>query len=230
MSMNIAQFSAIKRKSVCLVFSIEMSQTQLYMRMLAGQSRINMQKLKTGYLTGHEWARLVYAKEKIDSGRIIIDDTVNLTPLKLRATFKKHLIKEKKIDLVIVDYLQLMNSDKKTENRQQEVTQISKELKGLAKEFHVPVIALSQLSRAPETRSSNGHRPQTSDLRESGSIEQDADIVAFIYREEVYGKTPENAGLAELIITKHRNGDTATIPLAYIKEHTSFKNLFLVKP
>lgn len=230
LAMNIAQFAAVKRDYNVLVFSMEMSRQQLLMRMLSAEARVPLYNLRKGFITRQEWARLVYAQETIDKGRILINEETALTPLRMRGIVKKTVSKEKKIDLIVVDYLQLMNSSRRAENRQQEVTQISKEMKNIAKDFKLPVIALSQLSRAPEQRSSNNHRPQTSDLRESGSIEQDADIVAFIYREEMYNKTPENEGLAELIITKHRNGDTGTISLAFLKNYTKFENLFLVTP
>jgi replicative DNA helicase len=229
LAMNIAHFASVKRGAKVLVFSMEMSRSSLLMRMLSSEARVPLYNLRKGFVTRQEWARLVYAMEKIDSGGIIINEQTSLTPMQMRGIIKKTLAKEKRIDLIIIDYLQLMdsNTNRRAENRQQEVTQISKALKNIAKEFHLPVIALSQLSRAPEQRTSNKHRPQTSDLRESGAIEQDADIVSFIYREEMYEKTPDNDGLAELIITKHRNGETGTISLAFLKQFTRFENLFL---
>ena len=230
LAMNIAHFASVKRDAKVLVFSMEMSRASLLMRMLSAEARVPLYNLRKGFVTRHEWARLIYAMEKIDAANIIINEQTSLKPLKMRGIIKKTLAKEKRLDLIVVDYLQLMNSARRAENRQQEVTQISKELKNIAKEFKLPVIALSQLSRAPEQRTSNKHRPQTSDLRESGAIEQDADIVSFIYREEMYEKTTENEGLAELIITKHRNGETGTIPLAFLKPFTRFENLFLTSP
>lgn len=174
--MNIAQFSAIKRSKTVLVFSVEMSKSQLYMRMLAGEARVPMQKIKTGMLDSKEWARLIHARDVLDGAKIIIDDTPSLTPLTMRAVIKRTLMKEGSIDLVIVDYLQLMNWGHRVENRQQEVTKIAQELKVLAKTFHLPLIALSQLSRAPETRNFNNHRPNISDLRESGCLTGDTEI------------------------------------------------------
>ncbi|HEX8853434.1 MAG TPA: DnaB-like helicase C-terminal domain-containing protein, partial [Pyrinomonadaceae bacterium] len=153
------------------------------------------------------------------------DDTPGITVLEMRAKARRLAAEQKRLDLIIVDYLQLMSgSSRRSESRQQEVSQISRELKGLAKELNVPLVALSQLSRAPESRTD--HRPQLADLRESGAIEQDADVVAFIYREEQYTRTEENAGLAELIIAKQRNGPTGTVKLAFLKEFTRFENMW----
>jgi replicative DNA helicase len=227
-AMNIAQFTSIKRGNTVLVFSMEMSRNQLLLRMLSAEARIPIHNLRKGLLSRHEWGRLVHASEYIDSGRIIINEQTSLTTPKMRNIVKKVLAKEKRLDLVIVDYLQLMNSGNWAENRQQEVTQISKSLKNMAKEFKIPVLALSQLSRAPEQRTSTAHRPQLSDLRESGAIEQDADIVSFIYREEMYGQTDANKNKAELIIGKHRHGVTGSIPLAFLGAYTKFENIFLV--
>lgn len=225
--LSVAQFAALKRSCKIAVFSLEMSKPQLYMRMLSSEARVPLQKIRTGFLSSHEWARLIYAKEAFDKAEIYIDDTVGMSPMRIKAVAKKMAAKARGLDLIIIDYLQLMELGVKVESRQQEVSAISRQLKNMAKELHVPVLALSQLSRAPEQRAGN-HKPRLSDLRESGSLEQDADIVAFIYREEMYGKTPENEGLAEFIIEKHRNGETDTIHLAYTKDCVRFENLFLV--
>jgi replicative DNA helicase len=174
-------------------------------------------------LNREEWARLADALRRLCEVQVYIDDTPGAGVLEMRAKCRR-LKAEHGLDLLIIDYLQLMSGRGRIESRQQEVSQISRELKGLAKELDVPVIALSQLSRAPETRSD--HRPQLSDLRESGSIEQDSDVVAFIYREEVYNQSDENRGLAELIVGKQRNGPTGTVQLAFLKEFTRFENMW----
>ena len=162
----------------------------------------------------------------MSDARIFIDDTPGISALEIRAKARRLAAEQKQLDLIVVDYLQLMGSGagRRSDNRQQEVSQISRELKGLAKELDVPVVALSQLSRAPEAR--NPPKPLMSDLRESGSIEQDADVVAFIYREDYYKETEENKGLAELIVAKQRNGPTGTVKLAFLKEFTRFENYF----
>lgn len=226
--MNMAQFASIKRGYRVAVFSLEMSKPQLYMRMLASEARVPLQKIRTGFLTSNEWARLIFAKELFDQCDIFVDDSSTSTPMRIKATAKRLAVKAKGLDVIMIDYLQLLNSGARIESRQQEITQISRELKIMAGELQVPVVALSQMSRASEQRSVSNHRPKLSDLRESGSIEQDADIVGFLYREEMYGKTPENEGLAELIIEKHRNGELDTVRLAYTKECVKFENLFLV--
>jgi replicative DNA helicase len=171
-----------------------------------------------------EWARLGEAVGTLSEAKIFIDDTPGIAVLEMRANCRRLAAEQKRLDLIVVDYLQLMAGGKRTESRQQEVSQISRELKGLAKELDVPVVALSQLSRAPEARSPP--KPLMSDLRESGSIEQDADVVAFIYREDYYKQTEENQGMAELIVAKQRNGPTGTVRLAFLKEFTRFENYF----
>jgi len=162
--------------------------------------------------------------ERLSQAKIFIDDTAGLSVLEMRAKARRLAAEQKKLDLIVVDYLQLMSAGGRIESRQQEVSKISRELKALAKELQVPVIALSQLSRAPEAR--NPPRPLMSDLRESGSIEQDADVVAFIYREDYYHETDENKGMSELIISKQRNGPTGTVKLAFLKEFTRFENYY----
>jgi replicative DNA helicase len=199
-----------------------MSKEQLVLRMLCADARIDAHRLRTGKLTEKDWARLAKAYADLSNSRIFIDDSAMLTPLEMRAKCRR-LKAEHGLGLLIVDYLQLVTGSGRIENRQQEISSISRSLKGLAKELGVPVIALSQLSRAPEARTDK--RPQLSDLRESGAIEQDADIVMFIYREEEYKPSDENRGIAEIIIGKQRNGPTGTLKLAFIKEFTRFENL-----
>lgn len=221
--LSIAQNAAIAAQKVVGVFSLEMTKESLVARMLCSEAHVDAHRLRGGFLNRDEWARLAAGLQKLAEARIFIDDTPGISILEMRAKARR-LKAEHGLDLLIVDYMQLMRGRSKTESRQQEVSQISRDLKGLAKELGVPLIALSQLSRAPETRTD--HRPQLSDLRESGSIEQDADLVIFIYREEMYNPTEENAGLAEIIIGKQRNGPTDTVKLAFLKQFTRFENLW----
>jgi replicative DNA helicase len=222
LALNMAQYAA-KNGNTVGVFSLEMSAEQLVSRLLCSEARVDAHRLRTGYLNREEWARLADALRRLTETQIYIDDTAGVGVLEMRAKTRR-LKAEHGLDLLIIDYLQLMSGRGRIESRQQEVSQISRDLKGLAKEIDVPVIALSQLSRAPETRSD--HRPQLSDLRESGSIEQDADVVCFIYRDEVYNQTDENHGTAELIIGKQRNGPTGTVQMAFLKEFTRFENMW----
>jgi replicative DNA helicase len=198
-----------------------MSKEQLGVRLLCAESRLNSHNVRIGDLNDEDWERLAHASEVLSKAPIYIDDTPALGILEMRAKAKR-LKMEKGLGLVIVDYLQLMQSRTRHENRQQEITEISRSLKALAKELDVPVVSLSQLSRAVEQRTDK--RPQLSDLRESGAIEQDADVVMFIYRPEVYG-FEGTEGLAELIIGKQRNGPVGSVQLAFIKEYTRFENL-----
>jgi replicative DNA helicase len=182
-------------------------------------------KLRTGYLSKDEWGKIARTLGELTQAKIFIDDTPGLSLLEMRAKARR-LKAEHGLDLLIVDYLQLMSGGKaRFESRQQEISSISRGLKGLAKELGIPLVALSQLSRAPEMRTGD-HRPQLSDLRESGSIEQDADLVAFIFREEVYKPSEENKGIAEIIIGKQRNGPIGAIKLAFLREYTRFENLW----
>nr|MDQ3043196.1 replicative DNA helicase [Acidobacteriota bacterium] len=222
--LTLAQNAAILEKAVVAVFSLEMSKEQLVMRMLSSEARVDAHRFRTGHLTRDEWGRLAESIGTLSNAKIFIDDTPGISVLEMRAKARRLATEQKQIDLIVVDYLQLMSGGKRIESRQQEVSQISRELKGLAKELNVPIVALSQLSRAPEAR--NPPRPMMSDLRESGSIEQDADVVAFIYREDYYKPTEENAGIAELLISKQRNGPTGTVKLAFLKEFTRFENYF----
>ncbi len=223
--LTIAQNAAILEKAVVAVFSLEMSKEQLVMRMLASEGKIDAHRFRTGHLTREEWGRLAGAIGTLSESKIFIDDTAALSVLEMRAKARRLAAEQKRLDLIVVDYLQLMGGgSRRIESRQQEVSQISRELKALAKELNVPVLALSQLSRAPEAR--NPPKPLLSDLRESGSIEQDADVVAFIFREDYYNETDENKGMAELIIAKQRNGPTGTVKLAFLKEFTRFENFY----
>jgi len=220
--LNIAQHVSLRKGETVGVFSLEMSKEQLALRMLCADARIDAHRLRTGQLGEKDWARLAKAYADLSKSSIYIDDSATLTPLEMRAKCRR-LKAEHGLSLIIVDYLQLVSGAGRIENRQQEIASISRSMKGLAKELDVPVLALSQLSRAPEARTDR--RPQLSDLRESGSLEQDADIVMFIYREEEYKASDENRGIAEIIIGKQRNGPTGNRKLAFIKEFTRFENL-----
>jgi replicative DNA helicase len=223
--LTLAQNAAIQAQAVVGIFSLEMSKESLVMRMLSSEGHVDAHRFRSGFLSREEWARLAGALGTLAETKIFIDDTPGITVLEMRAKARRLAAEQKKLDLIIVDYLQLMSgSSRRAESRQQEVSQISRELKSLAKELNVPLIALSQLSRAPENRTD--HRPQLADLRESGAIEQDADVVAFIYREEQYNRTEENAGIAEIIVAKQRNGPTGVAKLAFLKEFTRFENMW----
>jgi replicative DNA helicase len=222
LALNMAQYAA-KNGNVVGIFSLEMSAEQLVSRLLCSEARVDAHRLRTGYLNREEWARLADALRRLCETKVFIDDSAAVSVMEMRAKCRR-LKAEHGLDMLIVDYLQLMAGRGRIESRQQEVSQISRDLKGLAKELDLPVVALSQLSRAPEQRSE--HKPQLSDLRESGAIEQDSDVVCFIYREELYNPTDENQGTAELIIGKQRNGPTGSVPLAFLKEFTRFENMW----
>ena len=204
------------------VFSLEMSKEQLFMRMLTSAAQIDSHRFRTGLLTESDYGRLSEAMSVLSEARVYIDDTPSIGVLEMRAKSRR-LKAEHGLDLLIIDYLQLMQGRGRFENRNQEIASISRSLKALAKEIDVPVMALSQLSRAPESRGDK--RPQLSDLRESGALEQDADVVMFIFREDMYEETPENANVAEIIIGKQRNGPTGVVKLAFLKQQTRFENL-----
>lgn len=221
--LNIAQNASIDEKAVVGIFSLEMSKEQLVMRMMASEAKVDASRFRRGILSRDEWERLARAIGTLAEARMFIDDTPGISVLEMRAKARRLAAEQKRLDLIVVDYLQLMSGGR-SESRQQEVSQISRELKALAKEMNVPVIAVSQLSRAPEAR--NPPKPMMSDLRESGSIEQDADVVAFIYRDDYYKPSEENAGIAELILSKQRNGPTGTVKLAFLKEFTRFENYY----
>ncbi len=225
-AMNIAENAAIQDQQVVGVFSLEMSREALLLRLLCSQARVDAHKMRTGSLWQDDTKKLVRAMEQLAHAPIYIDDTPGISLSEMRAKSRRLKQSAGKLDLIIVDYLQLMSGGgKRFENRTQEVSAISRGLKALAKELSVPVIALSQLSRAPESRGGD-HRPQLSDLRESGSIEQDADLVMFIFREEVYKQDdPDVQGKAEIIIAKQRNGPIGKVKMAFIKNCTRFETL-----
>lgn len=222
LALDIARFAACKRKVPTAIFSLEMSKEQLGLRLLCSEARVSSVKLRTGFLASSDWPNLTAAAGRISEAPIFIDDSPQLGTLDVRARSRR-LKAEHSLGLIIVDYLQLMHVPKKIESRQLEISEISRGLKGLAKELNVPIIALSQLSRAVENRTDK--RPLLSDLRESGSIEQDADVVAFIYRDEVYDPKSPKAGIAEILVRKQRNGPIGNIELAFLKEFTRFENL-----
>lgn len=222
-ALNIAEHVVLKGKIPTAIFSLEMSRDQLVKRILAMNSKVDSQLLRTGQLGDDDWVKLVESARLVGSSNLIIDDTPGISVTELRSKCRKYKL-EYGLGLVIIDYLQLMTSGKRSvESRQQEVSDISRSLKALAREINAPVVALSQLSRAVEQRPDK--RPMLSDLRESGAIEQDADVVMFIYRDEYYNKDTEDAGVSEIIIGKQRNGPTGTVKLAYLSQYTKFANL-----
>lgn len=224
LAMNMVQNAALIHKVPVGVFSLEMSKEQLGMRMLCSVSKVDAQRIRTGFLKDQDWPKLTRAVGMLAEAKIYIDDTPAISVLEMRAKARR-LKTEHNIGLVVVDYLQLMRGRTNVQSREQEISEISRSLKAMAKELHVPVIALSQLNRSLESRPNK--RPQLSDLRESGAIEQDADLIIFIYRDEVYNKSEDNPkrGIAEVIIGKQRNGPTGTIELAFLDRFTSFENL-----
>jgi len=226
-AMNIAENAAILDQKTVGIFSLEMSREALLLRLLCSRARVDSHKMRTGSLWRDDMHKVVRAMQELAHAPIFIDDTAGLALSEMRAKARRLKQSQGALDLLIVDYLQLMSgSSRRYENRTQEVSAISRGLKALAKELSVPVVALSQLSRAPESRGSGDHRPQLADLRESGSIEQDADVVAFIFREEVYKPDePELEGVAEILIRKQRNGPTGTIRMAFLKSSTRFESM-----
>ncbi|MDQ0508859.1 replicative DNA helicase [Peptoniphilus ivorii] len=219
---NISTNAAIKAGATVAMFSLEMSRQQLSQRILSSICHVDLMKIISGDLSTEEWTKVIETMTYVNDMHIMIDDTAGISPLEVKAKCRR-LKAEKGLDLVVIDYLQLMEVGGRAESRQQEISAISRQLKGIAKELDVPVIALSQLSRAPEMRAD--HRPILSDLRESGAIEQDADIVMFLYRDEYYNPETEKQGLGEVIIAKHRNGPTGTVELLFKNEYTKFVNL-----
>lgn len=221
--LNLAQNIAVKSKVTTAIFSLEMSKDQLVKRLLSVESQVDSQNIRNGSLADSDWVRLVESARTIGTSGLIIDDTPGISISELRSKCRKYKL-EMNLGLVIIDYLQLMSGSKKGgDNRQQEISEISRSLKALAREISAPVIALSQLSRACETRPD--HRPMLSDLRESGAIEQDADVVMFIYRDDYYNKDTEKKGISEIIIAKQRNGPIGTVELAWLANLTKFANL-----
>ncbi len=218
---GIAEHISVVLNKPIAFFSLEMSKEQLVQRMLCSHARVDAQKVRTGYLSHSDWPKLTSAAGKLSEAPLFIDDTPVMNALELRAKARR-LKAQHGVELIIVDYLQLLEGRGRSENRQQEITEISRSLKALAREIRVPVIAISQLSRAVESRT--GNRPQLSDLRESGAIEQDADLVVFLFREEYYHPTDENRNRAEAIISKQRNGPTGSVDLLFLREWTRFDN------
>ena len=229
-AINIAQNCAVKDGKVVAVFSLEMSKESLLRRMLASEAMVGARKLQTGFIPREDKTKLIAALDRLMNSKMFIDDTPGITLAEMRAKARRLRQQEGALDLIVIDYLQLMTGSSSTskakfENRTQEVSSISRGLKALAKELGVPVVALSQLSRGSEQRTGD-KKPLLSDLRESGSIEQDADVVAFIHREEYYDRENEDIkGQAEIIIAKQRNGPTGSLKLAYLSDFTRFENL-----
>jgi len=221
LALNMAQYVGTKTDKTVGVFSLEMSREQLFLRMLSSESQIDGHNLRTGFLRSDDWGRLTEALGVLGQAKVYIDDSPGMGVLEMRAKARR-LAAEHGLHLIIVDYIQLMQGRGRFDNRTQELGAISRALKMLAKELNAPVVVLSQLSRAPEARSD--HRPQLSDLRESGALEQDADVVMLIYREDRYNPKAENDSVAEIIVAKQRNGPTDTVKLAFIKERTRFEN------
>jgi replicative DNA helicase len=221
MALNIAQYAAVQKHVPVAIFNLEMSKDQVVNRMLCSEVMVDSQKMRTGKLEDDDWKKIAQALAPLSAAPIYIDDTPGISVMDIRAKCRR-LKLEKNLGLVVIDYLQLMQGRGKTENRQQEVSEISRSLKILAKELNIPVVTMSQLSRGPESRTD--HRPMLSDLRESGAIEQDADIVMFLYRDDYYNPDTDRKNIAEVIIAKHRNGSTGTVELRWFGEYTKFAN------
>lgn len=220
--LNIAEYVAVRSKITTAIFSLEMSKNQLVNRILSMNSKVDSQAIRSGELNDEDWSKLMESARNVGESGLIIDDTPGISITELRSKCRKFKL-EHNLGLIIIDYLQLMSGGKKSESRQQEISEISRSLKALAREVNCPVIALSQLSRAVEQRPDK--RPMLSDLRESGAIEQDADVVMFIYRDDYYNHDSEDAGVSEIIIGKQRNGPTGTVKLAWLSQFTKFANL-----
>ena len=220
--LNIAQYMAFHNHVTAAIFSLEMSKEQLVNRLLALESKVDSQNIRTGNLEDEEWAKLIEGANIIGNSNLIIDDKPGISISELRSKCRKYKM-EHNLGVIFIDYLQLMTGSGRSESRQQEISEISRSLKALARELHVPVVALSQLSRAVEQRPD--HRPMLSDLRESGAIEQDADVVMFIYRDDYYNKDSENKNIAEIIIAKQRNGPIGTVNLVWMPNYTKFVNM-----
>ena len=221
LGINIVTNSALKAGAKVAVFSLEMSKEQLVQRMIAATAHVDLQKIISGRLDEEEWLNIINSMGPLSAAQVYIDDTAGISLMEMKAKCRRLKI-EQGLDLVVIDYLQLMQMEGRQESRQQEISSISRGLKALAKEMDCPVIALSQLSRAPELRAD--HRPILSDLRESGAIEQDADVVMFLYRDDYYNEDSDQKNIGELIIAKHRNGPTGTLELVFKKEYTKFLN------
>ena len=224
-SLNIAENAALREGKSVVIFSLEMPKEQLAYKLLCSEANVDMLKLRTGNLDDDDWERIARATGPLSKAKIYIYDTAGLSVMEMRSKCRK-IKMEHGIDMILIDYLQLMSGSAGSESRQQEVSEISRSIKALAKEMECPIIALSQLSRAPEQRAD--HRPMLSDLRESGSIEQDADVVMFLYRDEYYNKETEEKNIGECIIAKQRNGPVGTVKMAWIGSQSKFANLELV--
>jgi replicative DNA helicase len=221
-TLNIAQYMAFRQDVTVAIFSLEMSKEQLVNRLLSLESKVDSQNIRTGNLEDEEWSKLIEGAGIIGGSHMIIDDTPGISIAELRSKCRKYKL-EHNLGIIFIDYLQLMTGSGRSDSRQQEISDISRALKSLARELHVPVVALSQLSRAVEQRPE--HRPMLSDLRESGAIEQDADVVMFIYRDDYYNKDTENKNIAEIIIAKQRNGPIGTVNLVWLPNYTKFVNM-----
>lgn len=221
-ALNIGLHAALREKKCVAIFSLEMSKEQLVNRLISMESTVNSQSIRTGNLTDKDWTMLIEGASEVGKSKLIIDDTGSISIQELRSKCRKYKM-ENDLSMIIIDYLQLMTGSGKSESRQNEISEISRSLKALARELNVPVIALSQLSRKVEERPD--HKPMLSDLRESGAIEQDADVVMFIFREDYYKKDTERKGIADIIIAKQRNGPIGEVPLVWLADQTKFKNL-----
>ena len=220
--LNVAQHKAFKEGKTVAIFSLEMSKEQLVNRLFSLESKVDSQALRTGNLTDEDWAKLIEGAAVVGKSNLIIDDTPGISIAELRSKCRKFKL-EHDLGIIIIDYLQLMSGGKHSESRQQEISEISRSLKAVARELNVPVVALSQLSRAVEQRPD--HRPMLSDLRESGAIEQDADVVMFLYRDDYYNKDTDKKNIAEVIIAKQRNGPIGTVELVWLPNYTKFANM-----
>ena len=220
--LNVAQNMAFKEGKTVAIFSLEMSKEQLLNRLFSLESKVDSQALRTGNLTDEDWAKLIEGAAVVGKSNLIIDDTPGISIAELRSKCRKFKL-EHNLGIIIIDYLQLMSGGKRSESRQQEISEISRSLKAVARELNVPVVALSQLSRAVEQRPD--HRPMLSDLRESGAIEQDADVVMFLYRDDYYNKDTDKKNIAEVIIAKQRNGPIGTVELVWLPNYTKFANM-----
>ena len=227
LALNMAHHAAVNEGAPVIYFSLEMSRDQLVSRMISADQQVDASRLRSGKLSDEDWRKIALATGRMMDAPLYIDDTSNINVVDIKAKCRRLKLERHGLGLVVIDYIQLMQGSgrNKFENRQQEMSEISRSLKLMAKELSVPVLALSQLSRAPELRGKEGHRPMLSDLRESGAIEQDADIVMFIYRDEVYNADTDRPGIAELIVAKHRNGETGTVELLWQNIYTRFVNL-----
>ena len=221
-ALNIAAQSAVKANASVMIFSLEMSQEQLGQRLISMQAMVASEKLKKGTLERQDWDKINVALDQLNETKIVIDDTPGITVMEMRNKCRR-LKAEQGLDLIVIDYLQLMTYEGRTDNRQQEVSALSRHLKLLAREMDCPVIVLSQLSRAPEQRQDK--RPMLSDLRESGSIEQDADIVIFLYRDDYYNDNSEKPGICEVNLAKHRSGSTEKMELTWVARYTKFSDM-----